>query len=94
VGGGGAGGLGWGAGGDGGGGGGGDDEPTTVNVPFIELGCGSHRYEYVPAANESVQVTMPIEATSVFWSTPGPWRWKLWLAALSSTWIVNVPADS
>jgi hypothetical protein len=63
-------------------------------VPFIDPGCGSHWYVYVPGTNDTVQVSTPMDGTVVFWSVPGPKRWKLWFAALSSTWIVYVPACS
>ena len=35
---------------------------------------------------------MPLKSISVFLSTPGPVRWKLWNVELSRTWITYVPA--
>jgi hypothetical protein len=41
----------------------------------------------------SVQVTTVVSDTSVIWSTPGPVRWKLWLAELSWTSTSYVPGS-
>ena len=65
----------------------------TVNFPIIEAGCASHTYVYVPSANVTVQVVMPVVSTPVASLTPGPNRSKLWMSAWSLTLIVYVPGS-
>src|SRR5262249_21722734 len=45
-----------------------------------------------PSVSVTVHVWVPLKSTVVFWSTPGPVRWKLWNADWSLTWITYVPA--
>jgi hypothetical protein len=48
-----------------------------VNDPLIEVGCASHRNEYLPFVRVIANDFVPVLATLVFTFTPGPLRWKL-----------------
>ena len=51
-------------------------------------------YVYAPLLSFTVQETVPVKATSVVLSTPGPVRWKSWMELLSFTVILYVPGLS
>src|SRR5207244_8063801 len=57
---------------------------VTVKLPFMIDACGSHTYVYLPAFSVTVQDFVPTKETPVFLSTPGPFRWKLWIPDLSA----------
>jgi hypothetical protein len=67
---------------------------ATVKSPFMTAECGSHWKWYEPGWRSTVHVVEPTKSTVVERSTPGPVRWKSWLADWSVTSIVYVPGVS
>src|SRR2546430_5832569 len=55
---------------------------------------GSQMYVYLPTFSFTVHVAVPVNATPVVLATPGPTRWKLWIADLSLTRTTYVPCLS
>ena len=54
----------------------------------MKLECGSQTYLYVPFFSFTFHVVVALAAHRRDLFTPGPFRWKLWSAALSCTTIV------
>src|SRR3954452_24712144 len=65
---------------------------VTLRTPCMIVRCGSHTKWYVPFFNFTVHFVVPVPATLVFLSTPGPVRWKSWIDARSRMVITYVPA--
>ena len=66
----------------------------TENAPFMDGLWASQKNAYCPFVNVTSQVSLPVPGTLVASSTPGPWRWKSWIEAISVTSIVYAPGAS
>ena len=60
----------------------------TENVPFMDDWWASQTNEYCPSVRVTSHISLPVPEMLVASSTPGPWRWKLWIDAMSVTSMV------